>query len=91
MSGNTWTNFVKDFAKENGTSYMEAIKHPELSVAYKIHKKGLKTRAKQDNFDFLKKTAIEMATAEPILSAPPIFVAPASLTFAVLSVRSKTA
>ncbi len=69
MSGNSWTNFVKDFARENGTSYMEAIKHPELSVAYKIHKKGLKTRAKQDNFDFLKKTAIEMAnhlpTAEP--------------------------
>ncbi len=71
MSGNSWTNFVKDFARESGTSYMEAIKHPELSVAYKAHKKGLKTRAKQDNFDYLKKTAIEMAnhlpTGEPLL------------------------
>jgi hypothetical protein len=71
MSGNTWTNFVKDFARENGTSYMEAIKHPDLSVAYKTHKKGVKTRAKQDNFDFLKKSAIELAgdapTGEPIL------------------------
>jgi len=61
MSGNTWTNFVKDFARENGTSYMEAIKHPDLSVAYKTHKKGVKTKARQDNFDFLKKSAIELA------------------------------
>jgi len=71
MSGNTWTNFVKDFARENGTSYMEAIKHPDLSVAYKTHKKSVKTKARQDNFEFLKKSAIEMAghlpTGEPEL------------------------
>ncbi len=61
MSGNTWTNFVKDFARENGTSYMEAIKHPDLSEAYKTHKKSLKIKARQDNLDYLKKTAVQMA------------------------------
>jgi hypothetical protein len=65
MSGNTWTNFVKDFARENGTSYMEAMKHPDLSVAYKTHKKGVKTKARQDNFEFLKKSAIELAGDAP--------------------------
>jgi len=65
MNGNTWTNFVKDFARENGTRYMEAIKNPDLSVAYKTHKKGLKTKARQDNFDYLKRTAIEMAGHTP--------------------------
>jgi len=65
MSGNTWTNFVKDFARENGTSYMEAMKHPDLSVAYKTHKKGVKTKARQDNFEFLKMSAIELARDAP--------------------------
>ena len=65
MSGNTWTNFVKGFARENEISYMEAIKHPDLSVLYKAHKKSVKTKARQDNFEFLKKSAIEMAGDVP--------------------------
>jgi len=65
MSGNTWTNFVKNFARDQGVSYMEAIKHPNLSVSYKSHKKDVKTKAKQDNFEYLKKSAIEMAAHLP--------------------------
>ena len=61
MKGNTWTNFVKSFAKENSLDYMKAMKHPDLSVAYKTYKKDIKTKAKQENFDYIKKTAIEMA------------------------------
>jgi hypothetical protein len=61
MKGNTWTNFVKSFAKENSLDYMKAMKHPDLSVSYKTYKKDIKTKAKQENFDYIKSTAIEMA------------------------------
>ena len=45
--------------------YMEAIKHPDLSVANKARKKDAKTKARQDNFEYLKKTAIQMAGNVP--------------------------
>ena len=37
--GNAWTNFVRDWAKENDTTYMVAIKDPAVSTAYKDTKK----------------------------------------------------
>ena len=59
--GNLWTNFVKDWAAENGTSYMEAIKDPTLSSAYKQRKKDTKREAKTSQFDALKADAIALA------------------------------
>ncbi len=72
MSGNSWTNFVKEFAKENNIGYMAAIKNPELAESYKSHKKSVKSKAKQDNFEYLKKTAIEMASQNPTEDTPNI-------------------
>ena len=58
MSGNNWTNFVKDWANKNNTTYMCAISMPELSVAYKIFKKDNKISAKKDGFQQLKDSVV---------------------------------
>ena len=71
-NGNLWTNFVKDWAKEKGTLYMEAIKDPTLSIAYKQRKKDTKREAKTSQFDALKAEAIalaEMITPFPVKKA----------------------
>ena len=59
--GNLWTNFVKDWATKNGTSYMEAIKDPTLSTAYKQRKKDTKREAKTSQYQALKADAIALA------------------------------
>lgn len=61
MSGNTWTNFVKDWAKENNTTYMCAIGDPNLSIAYKQNKKDTKRDAKASSFTSLKDAAVALA------------------------------
>ena len=60
-NGNLWTNFVKDWAADNGTSYMEAIKDPTLSTAYKQRKKETKREAKTTQHQALKADAIALA------------------------------
>ena len=60
-NGNHWTNFVKDWAAENGTSYMTAIKDPSLSTAYKQRKKDNKQAAKTSHFQSMKADAIALA------------------------------
>ncbi len=60
-NGNLWTNFVKDWATEKGTSYMEAIKDPTLSIAYKQRKKDTKREAKTSQYQALKADAIALA------------------------------
>ena len=60
-NGNLWTNFVKDWAADNGTSYMEAIKDPTLSTAYKQRKKDTKREAKTSQYQSLKADAIALA------------------------------
>ncbi len=60
-NGNLWTNFVKNWAAENGTSYMEAIKDPTLSTAYKQRKKETKREAKTTQHQALKADAIALA------------------------------
>ncbi len=57
-NGNLWTNFVKDWATEKGTSYMEAIKDPTLSIAYKQRKKDTKREAKTSQYQALKADAM---------------------------------
>ena len=59
--GNLWTSFVKDWAAENGTSYMEAIKDPSLSMAYKQRKRDSKREAKLSQYEALKADAIALA------------------------------
>jgi hypothetical protein len=60
-NGNLWTNFVKDWATDNGTSYMTAIKDPSLSTAYKQRKKDTKREAKASQFQSMKEDAIALA------------------------------
>tara|TARA_R110002012_G_scaffold23342_1_gene79266 strand:+ start:1743 stop:2030 length:288 start_codon:yes stop_codon:yes gene_type:complete len=60
-NGNQWTNFVKDWAEENGTSYMSAIKDPTLSTAYKQRKKDTKREAKTSHYETLKAEAVALA------------------------------
>ena len=60
-NGNQWTNFVKDWAAENGTSYMAAIKDPTLSTAYKQRKKDTKREAKASHYEALKADAVALA------------------------------
>ena len=62
MSGNTWTNFVKDWAKENDTTYMCAISQPELKKAYKDHKQGKKAEKKKNSFQEIKDAVVSIAT-----------------------------
>jgi hypothetical protein len=62
MSGNTWTNFVKDWAKENDTTYMCAISKPELKQAYKEHKQGAKAEKKKNSFQEIKDAVVSIAT-----------------------------
>ena len=61
--GNAWTNFVRDWAKEKGTTYMVAIKDPAVSTAYKNQKKTTRKAVKEDTFDKLKADAVSMAEA----------------------------
>ena len=58
---NTWTQFVKQWAAENGMSYMQAIKDPELSSAYKEQKSEAKKEAKTTRFQSLKDDAVALA------------------------------
>jgi hypothetical protein len=67
--GNAWTNFVRDWAKENGTTYMVAIKDPAVSTAYKNQKKTTRKAVKEDTFDKLKADAVSMAEA---IDPPPV-------------------
>ncbi len=59
--GNQWTSFVKGWAEKNGTSYMEAIKNPSLSEAYKQCKKDTKREAKLSQYEALKADAVALA------------------------------
>lgn len=59
--GNQWTSFVKGWAEKNGTSYMEAIKDPSLSEAYKQCKKETKREAKLSQYEALKADAVALA------------------------------
>jgi hypothetical protein len=61
MSGNHWTNYVKKWAANNGTSYMEAIKDPSISIAYKQQKKETKRNTLTSDFEALKSDAIALA------------------------------
>ena len=61
MSGNSWTNFVKDWAKENDTTYMCAITKPELKAAYKAHKITKKRDVKQNSFQEIKDAVVALA------------------------------
>ena len=59
--GNAWTNFVRDWAKKNNTTYMVAIKDPLVSQSYKSNKKIKKRLIIVDNFTKLKDDAVAMA------------------------------
>ena len=61
--GNDWTDFVKDWAKKNDTTYMVAIKDPAIKQAYKDSKKTKKKLVIVDNFTKLKDDAVAMAEA----------------------------
>ena len=61
--GNEWTDFVKDWAKKNDTTYMVAIKDPAIKQAYKDSKKTKKKGVIVDNFTKLKDDAVAMAEA----------------------------
>jgi hypothetical protein len=67
--GNAWTNFVRDWAKENDTTYMVAIKDPAVSTAYKDTKKKKRKLVIVDNFEKLKADAVSMAEA---IDPPPV-------------------
>ncbi len=62
MSGNTWTNFVKDWAKDHDTTYMCAISQPELKKSYKEHKQGKKAEKKKNSFQEIKDAVVSIAT-----------------------------
>ncbi len=59
--GNAWTNFVREWAKDKGLTYMVAIKDPAVSTAYKEQKKTTRKSAKEDTFDKLKADAVALA------------------------------
>ena len=61
MSGNNWTNFVREKAGEMCVSYMVAIKDPSVSAEYKDLKKNVKQTRMVDNYAQLKDDALEMA------------------------------
>lgn len=67
--GNAWTNFVREWAKDKGITYMVAIKDPAVSTAYKEQKKTTRKSAKEDNFDKLKADAVALAEA---IDPPPV-------------------
>jgi len=61
--GNSWTTFVKEWAKKKGMRYRVAIKDPEASAAYKAQQSQKKVETKQNDFETLKEVAVELATA----------------------------
>jgi len=67
--GNAWTNFVREWAKDKGLTYMVAIKDPAVSTAYKEQKKTTRKSAKEDTFDKLKADAVALAEA---IDPPPV-------------------
>lgn len=63
IGGNSWTTFVKEWAKKKGMRYRVAIKDPEASAAYKAQQSQKKVETKQNDFETLKEVAVELATA----------------------------
>ena len=63
IGGNSWTTFVKEWAKKKGMRYRVAIKDPEASAAYKALQSQKKVETKQNDFETLKEVAVELATA----------------------------
>ena len=63
IGGNSWTTFVKEWAKKKGMRYRVAIKDPEASAAYKALQSQKKVETKQSDFETLKEVAVELANA----------------------------
>ena len=63
IGGNSWTTFVKEWAKKKGMRYRVAIKDPEASAAYKALQSQKKVETKQNDFETLKEVAVELANA----------------------------
>ena len=67
IGGNSWTTFVKEWAKKKGMRYRVAIKDPEASAAYKAQQSQKKVETKKNDFETLKEVAVELAN----VVAPP--------------------